>query len=106
MLCVSLLIYGGLAGGVQRPPHVVDGAKLSASEQKQLLQLVQSLQASPPPPVSGPGTGRDVQGYVITIEDAGKAPVEFEANDLTRNQPFATLSRWILNHSSADGGSC
>jgi hypothetical protein len=43
---------------------------------------------------------------VITIEEAGKAPVEFEANDLTRNQPFATLSRWILNHSSAEGGSC
>lgn len=106
MLCVSLLIYGGLAGGLQRPPHVVDGAKLPAGEQKQLLQLVQALQASPPPPVSGPGSGRDLQGYVITIEEAGKAPEEFEANDLTRNPPFVALSRWILKHSTTEGGSC
>lgn len=28
------------------------------------------------------------------------------AGHMKRNQPLATLSRWILSHSSADGGSC
>jgi hypothetical protein len=106
MLCVSLLIYGGLAGGLQRPPHVVAAAQLSASDQQQLLHLVQALQASPPPPVTSPGQGRDLQGYLITIEQAGKAPEQFEANDLTRNQAFATLSQWILNKGSTGGGAC
>lgn len=98
MLCVSLLIYGGLAGGIQRPPVVIDASTLPAAEQQQLLQLVQALEASPPPAISGPGAGRDLQGYVITVEAPGQGPVEYEANDLTRNQAFAALSRWILAH--------
>jgi hypothetical protein len=100
------MIFGGLAGGLQRPPHVVDESKLSPSEQQQLHQLVRALQSSPPPPVKSPGIGRDLQGYLITIEEAGKAPVEFEADDLSRNQAFATLSHWILNHGRTNGGPC
>lgn len=102
MLCVSLLTYGGLAGGLQRPPVVIDASTLTATEQQQLLALVRALEASPPPAITGPGAGRDVQGYVITVEQPGKAPVEYEANDLSRNQAFATLSRWIQTHRAGD----
>ena len=98
MLCVSLLTYGGLAGGLQRPAVVIEGSTLTAAEQQQLRELVRALETSPPPAIQGPGAGRDVQGYVITVEEPGKPPVEYEANDLTRNQAFATLSRWIQTH--------
>jgi hypothetical protein len=84
------------------PPHILE--HLLKSEDADLREIAltnlltngrlggERIQDTPPPPVSSPGTGRDVQGYVITIEEA--------------NQSFATLSRWILNHSSAEGGSC
>jgi hypothetical protein len=98
MLCVTLMIYGGLAGGMQRPPVVVDGQGLSPQEHQQLVELVAALKASPPPPVSASGPGRDLQAYVITVEEEGREPMEFEANDLSQTPAFQSLSQWVRSH--------
>jgi hypothetical protein len=102
MISISLMIYGGLAGGISRPALVIDWAELSPKAQTEVVCLIDALKASPPPSVTGPGLARDAMGYVITIHQSNGQNLEFEATDATQNAAFAALLQWIQHHAAPD----
>jgi hypothetical protein len=93
---VSLQTYGGLAGGLGRPPKIVDDAQLDQTGQAQLRELVAAAIAATGRHDQS-GQLRDAQTYEIVIEDDGTTTT-LEATDGTVPPAFAELRDWVRNH--------
>jgi len=95
---VSLTTYGGFAGMLGLQPQVVLLSELEPCDQQRLRLLVKELRVSPPLLPDRTDQARDLLGYLLVVEDENGDLEEYEANDLSRNEPFLALSGWIRDH--------
>ena len=94
---VTLRKQGGLAGGIQWPPTIVELSKLSGSVASELTQLVAAVKATPAPENKSPGRARDSMTFTITIDEDGGDCTIVEQSDTAMSPSFVALLEWLEN---------
>ena len=96
---ISLARHGGQAAGMflGRPPRVLDTDTLPSSAGMECAKLVEEARATEPAKGSGPGRGRDVMSYTITVEDSGHQTV-LKGSDTNMSHTFRKLLAWLDRH--------
>lgn len=96
---VTLEKHGGFAA-MQRSPIVVDAARFSENEQRELQALVAALRKEPSAPALAKEQLRDAMSYRISIDGDGAAS-EHRAADTAVPESFKRLMQWVEQHKDA-----
>lgn len=93
---VSLVLRGGLAAGIRRPPLIVDSAALDDAGAAELKALATAAASAATPARSE--RARDEMSYTITIEDSGNTET-LSQSDTAMSAEFSRLLAWLKHHS-------